>query len=82
MLAEVLPFLRDIASGIQDELGPSHPGVLPTTMAAYAMTSLLLGIVFAALAVLRCGSLVRYFPGTVMTGVIGKRDAREGHRTH
>ncbi|KAF3031139.1 hypothetical protein E8E12_000454 [Didymella heteroderae] len=40
-------------------------------MAAYAMTSLLLGVVFAALGMLRCGSLVRYFPETVMTGVIG-----------
>jgi MFS superfamily sulfate permease-like transporter len=81
MLAEVLPFLRDIASGIQDKLGPSHPGVLPTTMAAYAMTSLLLGVVFAALGMLRCGSLVRYFPETVMTGVIGERDTGEHCRT-
>lgn len=72
MLAEVLPFLRDIASSIQDELGDSHPGVLPTIMAAYALTSLLLGTVFLVLAMLRCGSIVGYFPETVMTGVIGK----------
>ena len=72
MLAEVLPFLRQIASAIQDELGDSHPGVLPTTMVAYAMCSLLLGTVFMFLALLRCGSVVGYFPETVMTGVIGR----------
>lgn len=82
MLAEVLPFLRDIASGIQDELGSSHPGVLPTTMVAYALTSLLLGIVFAMLGMLRCGSLVRYFPETVMTGVIGKHNTWGDCPTH
>lgn len=81
MLAEVLPFLRDIASGIQDELGASHPGVLPTTMATYVMTSLLLGTVFAALAALQCGRLVGYFPETVMTGVIGRFVIYESLRT-
>lgn len=78
MLAEVLPFLRDIASGIQDELGTGHPGVLPTTMIAYALSSLLLGAVFAALSMLRCGKVIGYFPETVMTGVIGRLDARRG----
>jgi len=71
MLAELLPFLRNIALGIQNELGPSHPGVLPTTMIAFAMTSILLGLVFLLLAALRCGNLVGYFPETVMTGVVG-----------
>lgn len=71
MLAEVLPFLRGIASAIQQKLGEGHPGILPTTMATYAMTSLLLGVVFLVLAALRCGDLVGYFPQTVMTGVIG-----------
>lgn len=72
MLAETLPFLRSIATAIQKELGPGHPGVLPTTMVAYASTSVLLGAVFFALAALRCGRLTGYFPRTVMTGVVGK----------
>ncbi|RYN15979.1 hypothetical protein AA0116_g12652 [Alternaria tenuissima] len=71
MLAETLPFLRSIATAIQKELGPGHPGVLPTTMVAYASTSVLLGAVFFALAALRCGRLTGYFPRTVMTGVVG-----------
>lgn len=72
MLAEALPFLRNIATSIQKELGPMHPGVLPTTMVAYVSTSLLMGAVFFALAALRCGRLIGYFPQTVMTGVVGK----------
>ena len=72
MLAEALPFLRGIASSIQRTLGDDHPGILPTTMVAYAMTSVLLGAVFLLLAALRCGNLAGYFPQTVMTGVIGK----------
>jgi MFS superfamily sulfate permease-like transporter len=72
MLAELLPFLRTIASGIQKNLGNKHPGVLPTTMVAFAMASIIMGIVFVLLAVLRCGNLVGYFPHTIMKGVIGK----------
>jgi len=72
MLAEALPFLRSIAAAIQKELGPGHPGVLPTTLVAYASASLLLGAVFLALAVLRCGRLTGYFPWTVRKGVIGE----------
>ncbi|KAL6166017.1 hypothetical protein ACJQWK_07387 [Exserohilum turcicum] len=71
MLAEALPFLRNIATSIQQELSPEHPGVLPTTMVAYALTSLLLGGVFFVLAALRCGRLTGYFPRTVKTGVVG-----------
>lgn len=72
MLAEALPFLRNIATSIQQELSPEHPGVLPTTMVAYALTSLLLGGVFFVLAALRCGRLTGYFPRTVKTGVVGE----------
>lgn len=76
MLAEVLPFLRNIAIAIQKELGQSHPGILPTTVVAYALTSFLLGAMFTVLAVLKCGRLVGYFPNTVMQGVIGKSSRR------
>ncbi|KAI0572199.1 sulfate transporter [Pyrenophora tritici-repentis] len=71
MLAEALPFLRSIAVSIQKELGSGHPGVLPTTMVVYALTSILLGAVFLILAALRCGRLTGYFPPTVMTGIVG-----------
>jgi MFS superfamily sulfate permease-like transporter len=72
MLAELLPFFRSIASAIQKDLGTSHPGVLPTTMAAFALASIIMGSMFLLLAALRCGNLVGYFPQTVMKGVIGR----------
>jgi MFS superfamily sulfate permease-like transporter len=72
MLFEALPFLRGIAISLQKELGEHHDGVLPTAMVAYAMTSILLGLVFLALAACRCGRMVNYFPQTVMTGVSGE----------
>lgn len=71
MLAELLPFFRSIASRIQSELGSMHPGVLPTTMVAFALSSLMLGLLFLMLAALRCGSLVAYFPTSVMKGMTG-----------
>lgn len=80
MIAELLPFLRSIASGIQKDLGVKHPGVLPTTMVAFAMASMLIGVVFLLLAALRCGNLIGYFPQTVIMGVNGRyaeEDSRE-----
>ncbi|KAH3938330.1 hypothetical protein HBH53_264440 [Parastagonospora nodorum] len=71
MLAEALPFLRSIATTIQNNLGSGHPDVLPTTLAAFALSSVALGTVFLLLAALRIGSLVSFFPETVMSGVIG-----------
>ena len=71
MLIEILPFLRDIASAIQGTLGNDSPSLLPTVFAAYAMTSLLIGVVFFVLGALKCGRLVEYFPKTVLTGAIG-----------
>lgn len=59
MLIEILPFLRGIASSIQEKLGSDSPSLLPTVLAAYAMTSLLTGAVFTILGALRCGRLVR-----------------------
>ena len=67
MLIEILPFLRAIASEIQSKLGHDHPGVLPTTAVAYALTSLLLGAVFLIVGALRCGSLAGFFPSPVLT---------------
>lgn len=58
MLIEILPFLRGIASSIQQKLGDDSPSLIPTVMAAYAMTSFLTGFVFIALGALGCGRLV------------------------
>ena len=58
MLIEVLPFLRRIATSIRDVLGDDNPALLPTVMAAYTMTSFLIGISFTVLGLLRSGRVV------------------------
>ncbi|KAJ6544528.1 hypothetical protein B0H19DRAFT_1170895 [Mycena capillaripes] len=71
MLMEILPFLRGVAIDIRDTLGDDHLGLIPTVMAAYALTSFLTGFAFIILGLLRLGTLVAYFPQTVLTGAIG-----------
>jgi MFS superfamily sulfate permease-like transporter len=75
MFVEALPFLRGIAASIQKKLGEEHPGILPTTVVAYAMSSMLLGVTFLILAAFRCGRLIEFFPRTIMTGVVGNSSA-------
>lgn len=58
MLIEVLPFLRGIATDIQDEIGDRHPSLIPTVLATYALTSFLVATAFTCLAIFRCGRLV------------------------
>ncbi|KAF7374121.1 Sulfate transporter [Mycena sanguinolenta] len=71
MLIEIFPFLRGIATDIRGALGDDHPGLIPTVMAAYALTSILTGAAFVILGILKLGNLVAYFPQTVLTGAIG-----------
>ncbi|KAJ7681984.1 sulfate transporter family-domain-containing protein [Mycena polygramma] len=71
MLTEILPFLRGVANDIRGALGDDHPGLIPTVMAAYALTSFLTGLAFIILGLLRLGNLVAYFPQTVLTGAVG-----------
>ncbi|KAF9237006.1 sulfate transporter family-domain-containing protein [Melanogaster broomeanus] len=71
MLIEVLPFLRGIATSIQQRLGDDNPNLLPTVVAAYTLTSFITGAIFVLLGVFRCGRLVEYFPRTVLMGTIG-----------
>ena len=59
MLIEILPFLRGIASKIQERLGDEHPSLVPTVFAAYALTSFLVGVVCTILGLFRCGRLVK-----------------------
>lgn len=58
MLIEVLPFLRNVATDVRQVLGDDSPSLVPTVMAAYALTSLLIGICFVMLGILRAGNLV------------------------
>lgn len=71
MLAEAIPFLRGIALSVQETLGDGHPGIVPTVMVAYALSSILLGSLLFLMALLKCGRFTGYFPRTVLKGVVG-----------
>lgn len=58
MLIEVLPFMRGVASDIQNALGDDSPSVVPTVMVAYALSSFLIGIIFIIIGGLGLGRLV------------------------
>lgn len=62
MLIEILPFLRGIATDIRSALGSDNPALVPTVMAAYAMTSFLIGAAFIILGLLKLGNLVGHTP--------------------
>ncbi|KAI5305011.1 hypothetical protein KEM56_005505 [Ascosphaera pollenicola] len=70
MLVEVLPFLRALASDIQGVMGKDNPKLVPTVVVAYAMTSVLIGLAFSILGLLRLGWTVEYIPTTVLNGTI------------
>ncbi|KAI0026232.1 hypothetical protein F4780DRAFT_785414 [Xylariomycetidae sp. FL0641] len=78
MLVELIPLLRQIANDIRGTLddgggqgGDANQALIPTTLAAYALCSLLMGISFLGLGLARCGSVIGYFPYTVLQGTIG-----------
>ncbi|KAF9467786.1 sulfate transporter family-domain-containing protein [Collybia nuda] len=71
MLIEILPFLQGIGNDLRGALGADNPALVPTVMAAYALTSFLTGFVFIVLGVLKLGNVVAYFPQTVLTGAVG-----------
>jgi SulP family sulfate permease len=58
MLVEILPFLQGVASNIRSVLGDNHPGLVPTVMVAYALTSFLTGAAFVILGILKLGKFV------------------------
>lgn len=57
---------------IMEHTGKSNPHVvLATTITAFAMSSVLTGIVFFTLGALKLGSLVSFFPRHILIGCIG-----------
>lgn len=71
MLVEVIPLLRDIARDLASALGADSPALVPTTLVAWAMCSLSMGVIFLALGAFRAGWLLQYFPRSVLTGIVG-----------
>ncbi|KAJ2180005.1 hypothetical protein GGH18_005447, partial [Coemansia sp. RSA 530] len=72
MLIEAIPFLYAICNKIVSVVGVEQPDrVIATTMAAYATSTIITGLVFFLLGFLRIGVLVDFFPRHILVGCIG-----------
>ncbi|KAM0793249.1 hypothetical protein ACM66B_000711 [Microbotryomycetes sp. NB124-2] len=70
MMIEVVPFFHSIAGIIVGQVSDDR-AVVATTMVAFAMSSVLTGIAFGLLGVLKLGSLCEFFPRHILVGCIG-----------
>ncbi len=72
MMIEVVPFYHIFVKTIIDEIGDDNPAaVISTTIVAYALSSIFIGITFLALGWLRLGKLIEFFPRHILVGCIG-----------
>ncbi|KAJ1744146.1 hypothetical protein LPJ78_000648 [Coemansia sp. RSA 989] len=72
MLIEAIPFLHAICSKIIASVGSDQPDrIIATTMASYAISTIITGLVFFLLGFLKIGVLVDFFPRHILVGCIG-----------
>jgi len=71
-MIEVVPFFHKMCYMIMASMGTSNPAaVRATVIVSYAMSSILTGLVFFGLGIGRLGTLVSFFPHSILTGCIG-----------
>lgn len=69
---EVVPFFHKMAYMILARIGVDNPKVvMATVITSYALSSILTGIIFLLLGLLRLGDLVSFFPRSILLGCIG-----------
>ncbi|CAK3953750.1 related to sulfate bicarbonate oxalate exchanger SAT-1 and related transporters (SLC26 family) [Lecanosticta acicola] len=71
-MIEVVPFFHKMTHMIMEEMGTGNPDALrATVITSYAMSSILTGIIFFILGSARLGTLVNFFPHSILVGCIG-----------
>ena len=71
-MIEVVPFFHKMTYMIMNHMGDGDPDALrATVIVSYAMSSILTGVVFFILGSARLGTLVNFFPHSILTGCIG-----------
>lgn len=71
-MIEVVPFFHKMTYMVMGQMGTSNPAALrATVITSYSMSSILTGIVFFGLGSARLGTLVSFFPHSILTGCIG-----------
>lgn len=71
MMVENVPFMHTLSLSIIHELGASHPSVMPTIMVTYALSSVVVGLLFFALGYFKLGNIIYMFPKHIIVGAIG-----------
>ncbi|KAI8606230.1 sulfate transporter family-domain-containing protein [Dissophora ornata] len=72
MMIEVVPFLHLMAETVVARVGADNrDAVLATTILAYALSTIMTGLVFLALGYFKLGSLIAFFPRHILVGCIG-----------
>lgn len=71
MMIEVVPFYHILVQVIAKKVGTDSRALISTTMVAFALSSLLTGLLFMLLGVMRLGVLISYFPRHILVGCIG-----------
>nr|KAJ3422856.1 hypothetical protein HK105_005940 [Polyrhizophydium stewartii] len=72
MMIEVVPFLHIICATIEAEMTGAHShAITATIMVAYAMSTIMTGVVFLLLGIFKLGNLIQFFPRHILVGCIG-----------
>ncbi|KAF8321334.1 hypothetical protein DL93DRAFT_2052151 [Clavulina sp. PMI_390] len=72
MIIEVIPFFHILANEIVGMLGEENVhAIVATTMVAFALSSIITGLTFLLLGVLKLGSIIGFFPRHILVGCIG-----------
>ena len=71
-MIEVVPFFHKMTYMIMNNMSSTDPDTIrATVITSYSMSSILTGIVFFGLGTARLGTLVNFFPHSILTGCIG-----------
>ncbi|CZT24559.1 related to sulfate/bicarbonate/oxalate exchanger SAT-1 and related transporters (SLC26 family) [Ramularia collo-cygni] len=71
-MIEVVPFFHKMTYMIIGVMGTENPDALrATVITSYAMSSIITGIIFFGLGAARLGTLVNFFPHSILVGCIG-----------
>nr|OQO27097.1 hypothetical protein B0A51_05863 [Rachicladosporium sp. CCFEE 5018] len=71
-MIEVVPFFHKMTYMIMGKMGTANPEALrATVITSYAMSSIVTGLVFFILGTANLGTLVNFFPHSILTGCIG-----------
>lgn len=67
-----MPFFHKMTYVIMGHMGNAEPNaIIATVVLAYALSSVITGLIFLALGVFKLGNLVSFFPRNILNGCIG-----------